>query len=517
VNHWLLTLSLFNHWLITPILLPLLCGTLLMLITKLGLKVQRILSLLSTLGLLFLSVVLLYAAAGGEYQVYALGDWPAPFGIVLVLDRLSALLLLLTALVALGSLLYAILRTTDAQGSHFHPLFQLQLLGLNGAFLTGDLFNLFVFFEILLIASYSLLLHGGGPARTRAALHYVIINLVGSSLFLIGIGVLYGVTGTLNMADLALKIAAADPQHGALLRVGGLLLLLVFALKAALLPLYFWLPAAYSSTSAPVAALFAIMTKVGVYAIVRMFTLAFGPAAGGAADVAAPWLLPLALATLVVGTLGVLASTELRRLLAYFVVVSVGTLLTAVGLFNSQGLSAALVYLSHTTLMTAALFILADLMHVQRGSLRLDKACSVAQPVLMGVLFFFAAIALTGLPPLSGFLAKLMILQAALNTTWVGWVWGIILLTSLLSIVALSRAGSSLFWMANDGSMEGDKTSAVVLLPVVGLLICSPLLMLLGEPISTFSAAAAQQLSQPSGYIKSVLPDASLEDFQTTP
>lgn len=517
MNLWLNMPLFMDHWLILAILLPLLLGILLMLTVGLGLNFQRTLNLLGVLSLLLLSGFLLYTAASGEYQVYALGDWPAPFGIVLVLDRLSALLLFLTALVALGSLVYALVCAIDSQGSHFHPLFQLQLLGLNGAFLTGDLFNLFVFFEILLIASYGLLLHGGGPGRARAALHYVIINLVGSSLFLIGVGILYGVTGTLNMADLALKIATADPQQTALLRVGALLLLLVFALKAALLPLYFWLPAAYSNTSAPVAALFAIMTKVGVYAILRLFTLIFGPAAGGAAQVAVPWLLPLALATLVAGTLGVLASTDLRRLLAYFVVVSIGTLLTAVGLFSQQSLSAALVYLSHTTLMTAALFILADLMHIQRGSLNMETAGHVAQPRLMGTLFFFAAIALTGLPPLSGFFGKLMILQAALDSAWTGWIWGIILLTSLLTIIALSRAGSSLLWKVDNGSSKGEKTSVIVTVPVIVLLMCSPLLVLLGEPLSTFSAATAQQLNQPRGYIESVLPNASLENFKASP
>jgi len=291
--------------------------------------------------------------------------------------------------------------------------------------------------------------------------------------------------------------------------------LVVFALKAALLPLYFWLPGAYSTTSAPVAALFAIMTKVGVYAIVRIFTLAFGPTAGVAANVAVPWLLPLALATLVAGTLGVLASRDLRRLLAYFVVVSVGTLLTAVGLFNSEGLSAALVYLSHTTLVTAALFILADLLQIQRGNLSMDTAGNVAQPVLMGVLFFFAAIALAGLPPLSGFLAKLMILQAALGTAWGGWIWGILLATSLLGIIALSRAGSSLLWKATDEQVKGERTSAVMVGPAVALLICSPLLMLLARPISEFSAATAQQLSQPNGYIESVLTGTFIDDSQT--
>src|SRR5690606_2213561 len=231
---------------------------------------------------------------------YRLGDWPAPFGIVLVLDRLSALMLVLTAAVALFSLLHAV-QGQDRAGPLYHPLFQLQLVGLNGAFLTGDLFNLFVFFEILLIASYCLLVHGSTAPRLRAGVHYVVLNLAGSSLFLIAVGTLYGVTGTLNMADMAQKVALLGAPDAALVRSAALLLLVVFALKAALVPLYFWLPAAYSAASAPVAALFAIMTKVGVYSIVRVYTLIFGSGGGVAAEVATPWLLPLALLTVVLG------------------------------------------------------------------------------------------------------------------------------------------------------------------------------------------------------------------------
>nr|MBF3179384.1 monovalent cation/H+ antiporter subunit D [Pseudomonas aeruginosa] len=235
-----------SHWLILPILLPLFAGSLLLL--PLAERWRRGLSLLAALALIPLSLLLMRTAASGDLSVYALGNWAAPFGIVLMLDRLAALMLLATAVLGSAALIYA-LRGDDRLGKHFHALFQFQLLGINGAFLTGDLFNLFVFFEILLIASYALLLHGGGAERVRSGLHYVILNLVGSAFFLIAVGTLYGLTGTLNMADMAQKIAMADAERAPLLAAAGLLLLVVFALKAALLPLYFWLPRAYAAAS----------------------------------------------------------------------------------------------------------------------------------------------------------------------------------------------------------------------------------------------------------------------------
>ena len=495
-----------NHWLIAPILLPLAGGVLLLLTAGRGLVCQRTLSVLATAVLLPLAGMLLFYASGGDCQVYRLGGWPAPYGIVLVLDRLSALMLVLTALVGLFSLLYAI-GDADAQGPHFHALFQFELLGLNGAFLTGDLFNLFVFFEILLIASYGLLLHGGGPGRVRAGLHYVVLNLVGSALFLFALGILYGVTGTLNMADLAVKSAAAPPADAALLQAGGLLLLVVFGLKAAILPLYFWLPEAYSNAGGAVAGLFAIMTKVGVYGILRVFTLIFGPAAG-VASVAVPWLLPAALATLAAGMLGVLASRDLARMLAYFVVASVGTLLTAVALFSEAGLRAALVYLIHSTLVTAGLFLLADLIRVQRGSLSYQSEAAVAQPLLLGVLFLTGAVAVAGAPPLSGFMGKLMILQAVQENAAAAWVWSIVLVTSLLGLVALTRAGGALFWRTAGGVRLGIPARPSAVLPVVALIACSPLLVVWGSSVVQFAHVTAHQLAQPAGYLESVLGDA---------
>jgi len=299
-----------NHWIILPILLPAMVAPLIALTVRHDIVLCRVFSVASTVLLLLLGGVLMGTTTAEPVQTYNLGNWLAPFGIVLVLDRLSAMLLVLTAVLGLAVVLYAI-NGWDRAGHHFHPLFQLQLMGINGAFLTGDLFNLFVFFEVLLIASYGLMVHAGGPARMRAGVQYVAINLVGSSVFLVAVGLIYSVTGTLNMAHLALEAGRVSAADRALLEIGGLLLLLVFAVKAALVPLHFWLPGTYANAPAPVAALFAIMTKVGAYAIIRVYTLIFGAGAAASAGLAGPWLLPLALITLVGGMAGVLAWSPL--------------------------------------------------------------------------------------------------------------------------------------------------------------------------------------------------------------
>jgi multicomponent K+:H+ antiporter subunit D len=491
-----------NHWLIAPLVLPLLAGMLiLLLVGRRG--VQRAVSLGATAGLLPVAVLLMCLAGDGEIGVYQLGNWPAPFGIVLVLDRLSALLLLLTALVALFALLYA-LNGDDHRGRDFHVLFQLQLLGINGAFLTGDLFNLFVFFEILLIASYGLALYGGGPERTRAGLHYVVLNLIGSGLFLVGVGTLYAVTGTLNMADLALKVAAAAPEQAILLRTSALLLLVVFGLKAALLPLHLWLPALYGNTIAPVAALFAIMTKVGVYAILRIYTLVF-PTGGIAPDVGA-WLLPLALLTLLIGAVGVLGSHRLRVLIAYLVVVSVGTLLAGIGQFSVGGITAALYYLPHTTLVSAGLFLLSDLIGRQRGLTgdHFSAAPPLAQPTRLGVLFFLGAVAAAGMPPLSGFLGKLLLLQSA-PPSQSGWLWTIVLTGSLAGLVALSRAGSRIFWKTKGLRATGCLADLPHIVPPALLLAASVVMTVFAAPITGYAEATAMQLLAPQQYIAAVL------------
>ncbi len=499
-----------NHWLILPILVPALIAPLIALAMRYDIVLARVFSVASSVLLLVLSVILLVLAGDGDILTYSLGNWAAPFGIVLVLDRLSAMLLVLTAVLGLLVLLYS-LNGWDKRGRHFHPIFQFQLMGINGAFLTGDFFNLFVFFEVLLIASYGLMVHGGGAERVKAGVQYVIVNLVGSSVFLIAVGLIYSVTGTLNMADLASRVAEVPPADQALLRTGALLLLLVFAIKAALVPVQFWLPGTYANAAAPVAALFAIMTKVGAYSIIRMYTLAFGDKAGDLAWLAAPWLLPAALVTLVLGMLGVLASRALAQMVSFAVIGSMGTLLVAVSLFTPGAMSAALFYLLHSTLAAAALFLIVGLIAERRAD-RVDAivvAPRFAQMGLLASLFFLGAIAITGMPPLSGFVGKLLILDNARHSIAAVWVWSAILITSLIAIVGFARAGSTVFWKS--GSVEGMlrvrrlMPSALPLVAVGFLMAGTVMLTVFAGPLTQYMDETAMQIFTPSLYIEAVL------------
>ncbi|HET8791232.1 MAG TPA: monovalent cation/H+ antiporter subunit D, partial [Modicisalibacter sp.] len=405
---------MMGHLIVLPILVPLFTGLVLLLNRNGSATPRRIVGLTATTLLVLISAVLVAQSTDDIIRYYALGDWQPPFGIILVLDRLSAMMVMLTSILALGSLLFAS-AGGDEEGSNFQGLFQLQLVGINGAFLTGDLFNLFVFFEVLLIASYSLLMHGGGKARIHSCFHYVALNLAGSALFLIGVGVLYGALGTLNMADMAARVAELDGDRQALVQAGALLLLVVFGLKAAMLPLYFWLPRAYAAAPAPVAALFAIMTKVGIYSIIRVFTLIFGPQAGPLAGLAQPWVWWLSLATLALGGIGVLSARDLRTQVAYLIVLSVGTLLAGVGMNSVAANGALLFYLIHTTLVTGGLFLLADIISVQRGKAgaRIVRGRAIHQIALLGSLFLLAAMTVAGVPPFSGAIGKALLLQAA--------------------------------------------------------------------------------------------------------
>lgn len=495
---------MMQHLIMAPLLLPLVAGMVNLLLSDRGIGLQRGVSLASTVGVLAVSLGLLTYADSGALLVYRLGNWAAPFGIVLVLDRLSALMLATCGVLAFLALLYA-LGGDDRRGHNFHVLFPIQLLGINGAFLTGDLFNLFVFFEILLIASYCLALHGGGPERVRASLHYVVLNLIGSALFLLAVGTLYGLTGTLNMADLAVKVAANGPEQDGLLCAAGLLLLVVFALKAALLPLSLWLPALYVAASASVAAFFAILTKVGVYAILRTTTLIFSDQrlAGEVFRI----LLPvLGLATLAAGSIGVLGAQRLRPLIASLVVVSAGTLLAGISQGNSKGITAALYYLLHTTWVTAGLFLLIDLIARQRGEQEdaVTKGPPLAQPTLLGLLFLIGSVAAVGLPPLSGFIGKVLLLQSV-TPGHAPWLWGMVLLSGLLSLIAFSWAGSRIFWSTEGVIACGQRANQLRLVPTALLLALSVAMTVGAEPVSRYVGAAAEQLLQSTVYKAAVL------------
>ena len=509
--------SFWSHLPVLPVLLPLCTAVVLLLMGDGGgqashggtlLRRRRWLSLGSAALGLGLAWCLLVQAAQGPLAVYPLGDWPAPYGIVLVVDRLSALMLALTWTLALPVLYYAT-GGWDAHGRHFHALFHFQLMGLSGAFVTGDLFNLFVFFEVLLIASYVLMVHGQGRERMRAGLHYVVLNLVASALFLIGLALVYALTGTLNMADLALRVARLDAEQATLLKSAAMVLLVVFGLKAAIAPLYLWLPATYAASSAPVAALFAIMTKVGVYSIIRVHGVILGEQTGHAALAVQAWLLPAALATTALGVLGALAAHSLARLVAYLTVASVGTILAAVGLFTPAALSAALYYLLHSTVVVAALFLLVELVASQRGPAadRLQPAAPVAQPVLLGLMLLLGAASAAGLPPLPGFLGKLMVLQSAAQTPAHAWVWAVVLGAGLLSLVGLARAGVILFWnVLPDHATHSHAGGSLRLTgATLGLLALSLVLAIAAAPIKRYTDATAAQLADQGAYARAVL------------
>ena len=492
-----------NHLILVPILLPLVAGMTNLLLRRTDSLVSRSISAAAAAGTLVASVLLILQADTGGILTYQPGGWPAPFGIVLVLDRLAGLMLLTTAILAMVVLAHA-WGDDDARGRDFHVLFPLQLTGINGAFLTGDIFNLFVFFEILLIASYCLAVHGSGAERTRHTLRYVILNLVGSSLFLVALGTIYGVCGTLNMADLALAVAAAPAGQTPLLAAAALLLVTVFGLKAAVLPLFTWLPGLYAAALPSVAALFAIMTKVGVYAILRTMTLIF-PDSGPVPEAAA-LILPLGLATLAWGALGALGGRNLRETLAYLVIVSVGTLLAGIGLWNKAGIAAALYYLPHTTFVAAGLFLLAGRLDDRTGTTdtSFTPAPDPTAPGMPGAVFLLGAAATAGLPPLSGFIGKVLLLQAA-SGPHLPWIWGAVLGGSLLVLAALARMGSDIFWKPGTSPTPGTGTSVPRLWPAAILVLAGVALAVLATPITHYTNATALQLLDTQTYIQAVM------------
>lgn len=499
-----------NHLIVAPIILPAVAAALALLGRHRSLSLGRMFSMAACLALLLIAMALMVRASDGSISVYALGGWQAPFGIVLMLDRLSAMMLMITSLLAAIVLFYAIVTGLDKRGWHFHPLFHFQLLGLNGAFLTGDLFNLFVFFEVLLIASYGLMLHAPDPARLKAGVHYVIVNLVGSTIFLVAIGILYGITGTLNMADLAVRIAALPAGDQGLVRAGVLLLIVVFGLKAALLPLHLWLPGTYANTSPAVAALFAVMTKVGVYSIIRVVTLIFGTDAGLGAWAPGPWLFAASILTIVIGFVGLLAAGRLRELSAFAIIGSTGTLLATIALFERDAMAAALYYLPHSTFAGAALFLVSGAIGDRRPGIggTLATGPRFAEIELLSVLFLLSSIALVGLPPLSGFVGKLLILDAATAHPAAAWLWTAILVTTLLGIVGLARAGSVIFWKsAATDRFDGPAVSSVrldMVAPAAILLLLAALTVWAG-PATSFAEAASAQLFDSHIYVEAVL------------
>lgn len=516
------------HLAIAPILIPLFTVALQLLAGARRRHLAPGLGMASCLLLVLVAGTLVLAVSGPEAGsrtfVYQLGDWPARFAIVLVVDRLSALMLLLTSVLALAVMPYTLGRWQH-MGVHFQPLMQLLLLGLNGAFLTGDLFNLFVFFEVLLAASYGLALHGSGSRRTSASLHYIAINLAASLLFLLGVSLIFGVTGTLNMAMLARKIPTLPGDTRALLHAGAALLGMAFLVKTAVWPLGFWLPRTYSAATPPVAAMFAIMTKLGIYVLLRLSLLLFGADAGVAsAHFGSQWLLVAGMITLVVGTVGMLGARELGKLAGYAVLVSSGTLLGAVALQQPAVTAGALAYLVVSVFGIAAFFLLTGLLvppDEPEGVGQLEpydpvgdalytaederRVVKPAPLVALAACFLACALLLSGLPPLSGFLAKFALLAPMLQAGPAAVVlFALIILAGMGTIIAMCRAGIQMFWADTERTLprvRPAETASVLAL----LAICLALTVFAAAPWRYLSATA-RQAHTPAQYIQAVLP-----------
>jgi multicomponent K+:H+ antiporter subunit D len=531
-----------QHLPVVPVVAPLIAGAAMLLLpesrrSRASLAVGAVLvQLITAMLLLYLTTDAVPDIWSKGIGVYSIGRWPAPFGIVLVVDRLSALMLVLTATLALAALVYSLARW-DRVGVHFHSLFQLLLMGLNGAFLTGDLFNLFVFVEVVLAASYGLVLHGSGAPRVKAGMHYIIVNLVASLLFLIGVALIYGVAGTLNMADLGPRAAALATGDRGLFDIGATLLGIAFLIKAASWPMNFWLPAAYSAAGAPVAAIFCLLTKVGVYAIIRVGSLLDESGAHG--PFGSDWLFYGGIATVFFGIVGMLSAHQLARLVAFSVIVSSGTLLAAIGLNPDVLIGPALFYLSSSVLAGGAFFMLTGMTERTRTSfseasdpaplppasyaafgvedshdpLDMEEEVGIAIPAVvafLGLTFVLCALIIAGLPPLSGFVSKFALLSAAVSVAPTAaipaqtWIFVAAMLgTGLAAIIAVTRVGMRLFW-----SVVGRTTPRLRVIeagPVAMLLLLCVALTIAADPVMSFTQAAARGLSAPQTYIEAVL------------
>ena len=534
------------HLVAVPILLPLLTAGLMLTLEERHRRLKSVLTVVSGLvGLLVALALLRWVNASstgggpGSIGVYLPANWRAPFGIVLVADRLSTMMVALTGVIAFAASIYSTSRW-DRAGVHFHPLLQLQLMGLNGAFLTGDLFNLFVFFEVMLAASYGLLLHGSGKLRARAGLHYIAINLAASALFLIGAALMYGVTGTLNMADLSARIAQLPAADRGLVHAAGAILATAFFAKAGAWPLNFWLVPAYSAAVLPVSAVFTLLTKLGVYTVLRLWTLFFvadAPFVNGFFGQNA--LIAIGLVTLFVAALGTIGTQRLANLASFGVLMSAGTLLAAIGLAQPGVWAGALYYMLSSTLAAAGFFLLIDMIERWRnagasiaafesasaapflaedlkplGDVNLDDdeqalygRAIPAGVAFLGLAFVFCTLLLAGLPPLSGFVGKFAMLSGVMKAPTLnaaGWTFlALLLVSGFFTLVAFSRAGIRHFWTTPEGGQPTLR--AVEVLPVAALLGASLALTLGAGPVMQHAQATAKELRAPEDYRRAVL------------
>ena len=492
--------------LVLPILVPL-ATALLCFALRGPSALQRSVSVAGALALLAVAVVLLREVLGGGILVAQMGDWPAPFGISLVADRLAAVMVVITGVVAVAVAVYALADIDERRQRYgFHPLFHILLTGICGAFLTGDLFNLYVWFEVMLIASFALLVLGGERAQIDGAVKYVALNLVSTVMFLSAVGLLYGMTGTLNMAELSVRVR--EVENTGLLSAVAMLFLVAFGIKAAIFPLFFWLPAAYHTPPVAVSAVFsALLTKVGVYALIRVFTLIFTHDVGYTHTT----MLIVAALTMVTGVLGAAAQTEIRRILSFHIISQIGYMILGLALFTPLGLMGAVFYLVHHIIVKANLFLVSGVANRLGGSFDLNALGGLyAERGWLAILFLIPAFSLAGFPPLSGFWAKLLLIQASIEIE-AYWVAAVALVVGLLTIYSMTKIWNQAFWRPRPDSTpvpavpvsRGDLL--LLTLPIAGMAALTLVIGIWVQPFLTVATEAAAELLDPGVYVAAVL------------
>lgn len=470
---------------------------------------QRVVSLVASAALLITAVALITAVHDGTVLTTQFGDWAAPFGITFVGDMLSAAMLLITGLMAAAVGIYGL--TGDVLGrehAFYHVLYQGLLLGVSGAFLTGDIFNLYVWFEIMLISSFGLLALGGAREQLDAGVKYVTLNLIATTIFLMTVGLLYGATGTLNMADLASRLPELENQG--LVTTLAVLFLLTFGAKAAVFPLFYWLPAAYHTASAPVAAIFAaLLTKVGVYAIIRTFSLIFD----GDTGYTGPIVGAIAMLTMVTGVLGAAAHFDIRRILSFHIISQIGYMLFGIAVATPLAVGGSVLYVIHHIIVKANLFLIAGVIHRAGGSFHLKELGGLYRTLpSLGVLFLIPALSLAGLPPLSGFWSKFTVIKASLDAGHLALA-ATSLVVGLLTLYSMVKIWSEAFWKPAPQGIEPrlkswrfDRRARLLMLtPIVALAGVTLTIGLCAEPFLDYAMRAGTQLLDKSAYIDAVL------------
>jgi multicomponent Na+:H+ antiporter subunit D len=490
-----------------PVIVPLV-GASLSVLTSPWRWAQRVISLLALTTNVVVGVLLLADVDGDEMLVMQAGGWKVPLGITLAVDRLSAVMLVVSSLMLVSVMVYAIGQgSEESRYASFNPVYLVLAAGVSASFVTGDLFNLFVAFEMMLVASYVLLTLGGRPGQVRSGMSYVVISLVASTFFITALALIYAATGTVNMAELSQRI----PELSDGVRTGfSMLLILVFGIKAGLFPLFFWLPDSYPTAPGAITAVFAgLLTKVGVYAIIRTQTLLFPPDAQQGS-----FLLVLAGFTMVVGVLGALAQDDLRRMLSFHIVSHIGYMIFGLALFTLAGIAGAVFYVVHHIVVKTALFLVAGLVERRAGSDRLSRIGGLVRSApMIAVLFALPALSIAGLPPFSGFVGKFALVGSGIESDE----WAIVavsLLVSLLTMYVMVRIWSGVFWGEPEDPaiaawIESDESTVPRLMTgsASAVVALSVALMIFAGPLYDYSERTAGDLMTPERYVEAVIGD----------